>query len=334
MRAIAWAVVVFFLVAAGRASAFADPPTTVRLVYIRAAGAERCPDEAAVRAGVAARLGRDPFRADADKIVHAILAGTAGGMAGKIEVRDLAGASLGAREISVGETDCAELVAAVELAIAIAVDPLAIGRPGPLASPSVPSPSLSPSPSPSLVIRTSGSTLVVRVSRPPASSAGPPLRVRAGAGTQLAFGSAPSAAVGVALGVELRRGARSFAVEGRADLPAERPVERGTISGSVVAASAVPCVHPGAFAACGLVSVGAFRGAGHGLEDSRQVTTPYVALGGRVARDVPLGSLVGTFHLDLALPLSRTRLTVDGNEVWSSPPVSAVLGLRLAGHIL
>jgi hypothetical protein len=67
-------------------AAAAAPGRTARLTYSRGAGAADCPDVEVIRAGVAARLGYEPFD---DR----------------------------------GESDCLELASATELALSIAIDP-------------------------------------------------------------------------------------------------------------------------------------------------------------------------------------------------------------------
>src|SRR5438045_2287762 len=93
------------------ASAWAAP--SARLEYVRGRGAESCPEEAAVRAGVVAGLGYDPFREPAD-----------GAIVLRVEVRRvgrsmrarIATAGGGARELRAAGGRCDELANALELA--------------------------------------------------------------------------------------------------------------------------------------------------------------------------------------------------------------------------
>ena len=130
--------------------------------------------------------------------------------------------------------------------------------------------------------------------------------------------------------VGARRADLSIDVEGRADLPASVPLEVGKVSTSLLVASLVPCIHWRFVAGCGLVTGGALRAAGHGLVDSRQVVDPYVALGARVALEVPVGGKLNlTAHADASAPLITTELRVGGEELWTTPPVSFLVGLGL-----
>ena len=117
------------LLAARPAPAAPPVPPSVRLSYVLGRGAEQCPPEAALRRGVAARLGRDPFRAEGAQLVSIRVEATRAGLAATVEVRDAAGKAVGTRTVASSRRDCAELAAAVELAVAIAIDPLSFNRP-------------------------------------------------------------------------------------------------------------------------------------------------------------------------------------------------------------
>ncbi|HEY7372381.1 MAG TPA: hypothetical protein VIF57_09500, partial [Polyangia bacterium] len=57
--------------AAVTSAAAAAPARTARLTYSRGAGATDCPDVDVIRAGVAARLGYEPFDDRAERVVSA-----------------------------------------------------------------------------------------------------------------------------------------------------------------------------------------------------------------------------------------------------------------------
>jgi len=134
----------------------------------------------------------------------------------------------------------------------------------------------------------------------------------------------------VAVRVGARRADLSIDLEGRADLPATVPLQVGEVSTSLLVASLVPCVHWRIVAGCGLVTGGALRAAGHGLVDSRQVVDPYFALGARIALETRVaGKLYMTAHGDASAPLITTELRVGGEELWTTPPVSFLVGLGL-----
>src|SRR5205814_5483733 len=103
-------------------ASFAFPSS--RLLYSRGVGAERCPDEATMRKAVAQRLGYDPFFPTAEKTIVSRIVRDRDELRGTVELVDNHGMVRGLRDFKVGADDCAELVAAMSLAISIAIDPM------------------------------------------------------------------------------------------------------------------------------------------------------------------------------------------------------------------
>ncbi len=117
--------------ASRRASAAAP---TSRLVYSRSTDAASCPDEQVLRRAVAARVGYDPFFAWATRTIVAGITRRDVAFVATVDMVDDQGVSHGARELrTTGE--CGELLDAVALAIAIAIDPQSLSRTGPPPSP-------------------------------------------------------------------------------------------------------------------------------------------------------------------------------------------------------
>jgi hypothetical protein len=118
----------------------ADAPATVRLTYAAPAA---CPDEISVKAGVIARLGYDPFAAGATRALAVRVDAVRGGFAATIElVED--GVDAGSRRLPASGT-CEDAVAALELALALAIDP-AHGAAPPVTPPPVTPPPVTPPP--------------------------------------------------------------------------------------------------------------------------------------------------------------------------------------------
>jgi hypothetical protein len=140
------------------ATATAAEPPRALLLYARGGGAERCPDEAAVRAAVTARLGRDPFRDRPEEAELAIVVSVrrrGQALEASIGLDDLHGAAgglpvgrepIGRRRLRSRGADCKQLFAALELALALAIDPNALSTP-PASEPRSDSPA-SPNPPP------------------------------------------------------------------------------------------------------------------------------------------------------------------------------------------
>src|SRR5215472_13571955 len=79
----------------------ADAPEPVRLVWVRAPGAEACPDGAAIQQSVTARLGRSVFSEDAPRTLEAVVQREPGPVwTAHIYLRDAGGSLVGSREFS------------------------------------------------------------------------------------------------------------------------------------------------------------------------------------------------------------------------------------------
>jgi len=319
---------------AGEGSAAAEDPPRVRLAYARGPGTEKCPDERDLRNGVAARLGRDPFDDHADRMVTARVSRVRKILRARIEVHGPAGELYGERDLSSKDKDCAELAEATELAIAIAIDPLAaMSTPKPIATeapPPAPPPAAveEPHPAPPPVVAPAPTPPPPRPAPP--APAPPHLQFHAEGGPVGSLGAAPQAAVGGRLLLGVRRAPFSLGLEGRLDAPSSRDVGPGSIQTSLMLASLVPCYHYSVLAGCALLGAGALRSHGRSFDDSRDATTAVFVAGARLAVEVPLdGVLFLHFHSDLLAALSQTSVQVNQSEVWETPRISGVLGMGL-----
>jgi hypothetical protein len=310
---------------------------SVRLDYERKEGASACPDAGVVAASVSERLGYEPFESAARDTVKVTVFKKDRGLQARIEMLGSDGKPKAERVLSSRRSDCADLAATMALAIAIAIDPFRATAPLPAGNDRPPPPGSEPTaipePVPPKERENVPSVIVVAapapaVPPPPVEPAPKPIRARAAVGLVGGIGSAPVRNLGVSVRVGARRVDLSIDVEGRADLPASVPLEVGKVSTSLLVASLLPCIHWRVVAGCGLVTGGALRAAGHGLVDSRQVDDPYVALGARVALEVPIGGKLNlTAHADASAPLITTELRVGGEELWTTPPLSFLVGL-------
>jgi hypothetical protein len=316
-------------------------PRAVHLVYIRGAGAERCPSQAELQQGVVARLGRDPFWGRGARPVWITISRSGTQLVATIAAQPENGGAAQVHAVTSRRGECTELASAVELALAIAIDPLAVeGRrseaPPDVAEPSGPptGPAAAPSgsvgpppeaPEPSALVTAQPSAT------PDATSA----RDRhwfVGAELLLSVGTGPGAAPGFALALGARRGDWSLTLEARADYPTEVPVANGvgTVAAAPILAAAVPCRHLGWLAACAVATAGVLRGSarGGGLLDARSEVTPYCAAGARVAAELPFGARFALgAHFDLLATLTPTHLDIAQEEVWRTPVVSGTVGL-------
>jgi hypothetical protein len=104
------------------------------------------------------------------------------------------------------------------------------------------------------------------------------------------------------------------------------------VKSSLSLISLVGCVHGDPVFACGLFGVGAVQGEGYDIAQPESATTPQVAGGGRAGAELRLGRAYALrLQGDLLAGFVRTTLRVEGRGVWTSPPVSGVLGLAFVG---
>ncbi len=353
-------VVWLYALAGAEPAAAAAPPAAerVRFIYSRDAGAEHCPDERVVQERIVALLGYDPFAVDAGqaparRTVTAVITRTGATLSARVEAREADGRYAGERLISSERNDCVELAAVLELAVAIAIDPVRVRDPAiaavvpadPEPDPGAaiaPLPAAAPSsaegrPVTEAVVAPTSTPDSKPPAAPPSSSsssqrAGGELRV--GLGAFGALGAAPGPAVGGGARAQFRRGWLGMGIEGRADLPASTAADAGAGGGggavrsSLVLGSLLPCAYAGPVGSCLVLAVGALRGQGRDLPDARTATTPFAAAGGRIGIDISLGrSWWFAAALDVLVPMTPTALRVGGSEVWRTPATSGALGL-------
>lgn len=301
----------------GASSLQAEPLPTAALRYERDSSAMSCPDRETLTRGVAARLGRDAFRMDSDRSLVVQVAALGSGFQADIKVYDDSGDVIGTRELITEAADCAELLSALELAIAIAIDPL-YNMPKAPSEPAV------------VTVAVEVPEPAVRSDPPPPPSRVDPVEASLGAGLHVAGSSEPDSTLGITGQYKERRSVLAWAVEGRFDLPSEVPaVAGGVIATQITSASGLLCMVSTSLEVCGLLSLGVLRSAGHTYADSRSVTTPYGALGGRLGYRVALrSSFALEFGADLLARLQRTTLLVDEEVAWESAPYEISFGLR------
>ena len=329
--------VALVLLASMTAAVAAAAPRTAKLSYTRGAGASDCPDVEVIRAGVAARLGYEPFDDRAERVVLAAVSRAGHVLEARIQIAGADGKAVAERKLASHQSDCSELASAMELAISIAIDPLAGSRPRADPAPPPPSP-LPPAPPPPPRV------IVVREPAPPPAPAPPPsapkvpivFQVRLGGLGSL--GAAPSAAVGGTVQVSLRRGWFSLGLEGRGDVASTTELDFngariGEMETSSLMGALVPCAFRGVLEGCALLSAGQIRASSRGLAMPQQVTAPSQAVGARVGLDIPLGSVLSAgAHAHVLAPVTETVLRISGQPVWTSPAISGALGVTMGAR--
>lgn len=283
-------------------SGLAQSPEPARLVYLSPA-AEGCPSEAQLVDAVAARLGYDPFKAEARRTVRTAVLGPPG-WAARIELYDARGLPIGLKELDRAET-CAQLLEPMALAIALALDPLQLGPPPPPPA---------PAPKEAVALPTEGfGTFAV---------AAAPL---------LAVGALPEVGPGGRLELALSGERFGLGLEGRYLAPTSQTVEGGEVTASILAAALSGCVSFGSASACGLFALGALRAQSERLLDERKASGLYASVGVRGRYLFPVSPIFAVgLTADLGVTLTRVELvdSKSGEEFWTTPPVHGILGLE------
>jgi hypothetical protein len=286
--------------------------------------AARCPSQQAVEDAISARLGFSPFQRGANWLVEARISTTAAGLRGTIQLRDREGDPLGKREID-SSGDCEELVEAMAVGISVALEPL-VPPPAPPMSEPVDEPKVEPAAPPS----------PTAVKPLPPRDEGVPTRTlwQGSLGVVGTDGMSPTPAFGIALQLSWRRPAWSVGVEGQVQLPKESDVEGGSIRTDRVSAWLVPCGHAGPWQGCALAGLGSLRAEGAEVDVPRTNQALFAAIGGRIGWEPELSEVLFLrVSADLAAALTRTTVTIDGQDQWTSSPVLLGVGAAIGGRL-
>lgn len=317
-------------IASACVAASAPAAPSARLVYVRDADAQSCPDETALRSAVAARLGYDPFLLHARSTMFAAIRRERSGYTAAIKLIDENNIVRGARELRHTGEQCAELVDLMALSMSIAIDPLSLARPRSppeAAPPSQPAEPASAAPQTALTEPAVATRADGEIREP-----GPleQLHLDLGLGPALAVGSAPAPALGARLAGGLHRGRLGAFAELRGDLPASREIGRATVRTSVVGGSLGACYEAGVVFGCVVGSVGALSAAGAGVSEPRTSRAIYGSLGVRVGAELRLtAALALRVFVDGAGVLTPHRLSIDGVDVETLSTVTALVGTTI-----
>ena len=288
-----------------------------------------CPRAAEFEAIVAGRLGYSPFRADAAEriVVRIVVRGDAPGrsLEGRLEWRNDAGAWAGERTFPSRSGDCAELARAMGFALALQIQLLATteipaATPAPPAAADHPPP---PVPSPAPAVATS--------QRAPAAPSRPSFAV--GAGVAAGLGLAPElSGFGRVFGnVAWSRAAVELAAEVSLPSTTSRREDGAGFSQQLFMASLAGCGLHTRWSLCALGKAGELRVAGDAIDVPRTSAAILVQTGARLGVTQRVGQRVAVvLHGDGLVLLTRGVVTIDGMAVWTTPRVSAQLGLDLA----
>lgn len=337
LRALSVGSLVGAVVASTPATAWASP--SARLVYVRNADTDSCPDEKAVRAAVTARLGYDPFFPNASETMFIEISKEKGGFRARVKLVDEKNNVRGTREIAEKGRSCGTMVDTLALSISIAIDPDSLTRPpapqatehetsDPMAPPTPAAPVPGPRPAVSPVIATSP---------PPPES--PPARPPSEAGSHLALlalpavwvGTGPPVAFGGEIGARLRWSRVSIGVEARGDLPGSRVVKGVDVDMAFFGGTLVGCGHASLFFACARTTLGSVLATSNAAKP-RDASTLRVLVGASLGAEIPLWqglSLVTRLNGNFAF--GRQTIVLDGVNAFELPSFSG--GLEVGGLV-
>ena len=319
------------LAAARPALAF---PTT-RLVYVRAPGAETCPDQDAVRNAVRARLGYDPFFPTSDKAIVLRISRAGQQLKGEVHLVNEQGVEIGEREFASNLNKCDELVLALALSISIAIDPKSAETYAqspteeaaldvePKQNELPPKPQLAAVPVPAQPTTPES---------PAAATYSTRIHWLAGIGLTSLFGIAPGPAVGGLGFVASRASSWSLALEGYAALPVAAQYGDVRLRTTSYGLSVLPCLHFGVGFACERTALGALQATGTGV-NGKTGTSLTVSFGARLGVELPLTAVLGIVAQgDVLVNPWAERVLSAGRPLWTAPALGGDLGIAVALH--
>ncbi len=303
----------------GTRVAVASP--SARLAYARGAGSEICPDEAALRAAIAKRVGYDPFFPWATQTVIVQIENRGRGFVARVQVLDANGVVHGERTLP-PQAECTEAVAAAALSVSLALSESSpTAEAGAAAAPEAQS-GADETPEPPVVVQAAA------LERGPAAAAEPDTARRAVArgqrllgivwlGAGASVGASPALGFALAFGAGLRFKPFEFGIEARYDAPSSASITpRAELTTETFSVGVVPCaMYRWAFGCLGFAM-------GRLGTETRGITSPR-----NDAALVGFGSARAGVQLAVTIRLAM-RLHLEG-RILLNPPEVAIAGERV-----
>jgi hypothetical protein len=312
-------------------------PLTVRLDYAAGPG---CPDAAAFKAGVLARLAYDPFNDSASDHVLVRIEPRDAAMDGRIEWRDAGGNWTGEQTFTSAATDCPRLVRAMGFALAVEIQLLARAAAESADRPDAAAETAPPPPDANAPPRVAPPVAAM----PPLPPAVPTIAdagragngearstVAAGAGPVVGFGmSSAPVLLGRVFGA-LEWPHVSVELAALASLPATtRRADGAGFSQQHLLGSAAVCATVTRSNGCVVLNAGEARLAGEDIDRPTSANVAIVQAGVRAGMKQPLGRLASlSVHADGLVNVTRWTARLDAVPVWTAPRFAAALGVDL-----
>ncbi|MDF2692352.1 MAG: hypothetical protein K0S65_735 [Labilithrix sp.] len=328
----------FVVLAPGTARAL---DAELELPYSVEPGIAGCLSEAAFHAAVRERLAADHTAPIAPMVVVTRIERAGRQLRATVSLQTASNQEEASQTLVAGLHECATLSKTAALAVSLTIE-RARKRAEAEATPPPPAPEPPPPPAPEEAATrpmapSPAPSLRVRLTRPPARPKRHRPTLRTHALLTSSYGVLPDLALGTLAGASFKSERWSAVLEAGAWLPStvESSTRRDGGKAWLVFLSGSACAHRGGLFVCGVGVLGDFRAAGTGHLLSRSSGSTYVAVGGRLGADVPLGgpfSLV--VHGDVLAPLFRPSLRIDDELLWRAPVFAGEFGLGLRMSIL
>lgn len=308
---------VFYLLSLTLAQA---QPVPVR-ANLSLVGPQDCVSVVAIGDEVAARLGYDPFVEDTVSTQVSVQpTSKTSGLSVHLKLQ-VSGQPAGQRTLVAAPNECHELLKALAMAIAMALDPQSALRP------QVPTLAVQEPPPPP------AAPPLASTVQPLQNSASPnvPIEWTFNAGVWGTLFRAPSATALLSLGALARQDAISLGGELQLTLPQSQAVGAGEVSAWGAHVALLACAHVQRLMPCGVFNVGVLNASAQGLTNARTTLLPVASAGARLGlMVVQMGSIRLTPQIEMLVNLAKARLKVGEQIAWQSPWAAASLGLQVA----
>ena len=330
-KGIAWCIcLLLLLLGEGTAAAAAS----TRLIYARSPEAIGCPDEDGLRHAIAARVGYDPVFPVAPNSIVVSITRVGDRLAADVTLVGPDGVIAGARPLRARTGDCDQLIAAVALTVAIALDTIERNAPAaevetrpdpaePLREPPAPV----PVPALAQVSASSPRDRAPTTSPRGAGAAEERLHVETGAGVGAVIGVTPGIAIAPAVFASLRWRWLEVGLEGRDVVASSTGAPR--IRASLLGGGPLVCLHGGPLFGCAISLLGSLHADAPDTPGTTSADAFYASVGLRAGGGVKIGLGISVrASLDvLANPLGPSVHASAGQLAWNAPPASG--GARL-----
>lgn len=293
-------------------------PRQVTLDYERETGTEACSDATEFQQAVEKRLGLNPFVDVAPEKLSVRLVRSSQGYEAFMKLLDAHGHTSGERQLTSRAKECQMLMSAVELAVAVLLDPQYLLRQN--LTTAEPSDEVETSSDTSQEPEPISKSESMSTVSPDASIQQTVVAwgLHAGVGASQHYGLAPNVAVAGSALVGLHTSSFSLELSGHFSVPQSVAVAPGAVRLTSNYAQISPCARFGSWGLCGVSKVGAFRIQGQNLFSGTKASPLLWTMGVRGTYDIPVSSLMA-LRLDVAMEalVARTDVTVDARPLFS-----------------